>query len=63
MQDWCSRGSCFDSGSMQFFCAFMFMFLFFFFLFVCCFFFGKKTERKGKHMLLDSMSSLKMLGL
>ena len=61
MQDWWSRGSWFDSGSMQFFCVFIFLFL----LFFCSFFsfFDKKTESKGIQMLLDNMSSLKMRGL
>ena len=60
MQDWWSWGSWFDSGSMQFFCVFIFLFL----LFICSFFFfDKKTESKGIHILLDNMSSLKMRGL
>ena len=60
MQDWWSRGSWFDSGSMQFFCVFIFVHFVFLFFFS---FFDKKTESKEIHMLLNNMSSLKMQGL
>ena len=59
----CKTGDAEVSGSIPGRCNSS-LFIFLFFLFFCFFFFlsffDKKTERKGMHMLLDNMSSLKM---
>ena len=59
MQDWWSRGSWFDSGSMQFFCVFIFLFFLFFcsfyfcvlFIFVFFFFLSSIKRQKAKECI------------